>query len=838
MNYSPYGFYSDDELADLPAIDSFSRNPALETQQAVRNFQVRSQQPQPMKERLAVYPGVGGIRESYYRNKDAANVPAEEWDSANTIFGRDRLASSVNRRDLAGGNSIFPSMMWGTLEGSPARLDQLREIAINNPGKELTKHIAERDRLRELYKTADPNQRTAIVQAGKTANQNIERSIGISVDNLRFNDAYTGFKPGSGFVDNEGRDIIKAGPGDASRLLGLPAGRMLNLPDPDIELATRVYDYRTQHPGSAPATMPMNVFDPAADPDIGSRLARENRAAVLLRKRSAKLFPVEDYYTNTPRDDYSVTIQHQGQPIASGQTLDEVMGDIYEAQRVGGQGTIQDVYDGDRYLDERKFTAQGAPVQLTASGEAGAGTFGRLSGQANREFGNRFTETTRRLEIGNRDMPTSDQMVQNDLNRQEYIGEFEGSRRAAPTTYLEPTFPRSDLGANAYADAPIRTDSQGNQYRALSQTRYAQNPIAEVESALKYQVLPYAGTTTMPYAARKANDYVPDFGGGNRPGYRGEFQAGFGDRLQNPQSLLAQPLPMSGERAAQIANSPDPVNQINRIESRLPRVTEYVREVMPTTTPGTIAFNRPYEPYTPTQRAERESVGQFVGEAERDYGRGLNAMRKQYDTEMNFVGNPSTLQKAEDYTAEALDRKVLGERTLTGQNFDPDELAPLAERLKMSGPNFEKNPRALTESLSYQMATDGTGPTRNYGMLQPVESLVDIINPEQSLRGIANQAIGQNLDSQRLEMGRDFTPAEQLQQDPRVLALREKAIAKQQEIDAANDLMAVRQRNQAARNPVAPTPFGMATRLSQLESARPDIADVLARAGRAGMRLR
>lgn len=82
----------------------------------------------------------------------------------------------------------------------------------------------------------------------------------------------------------------------------------------------------------------------------------------------------------------------------------------------------------------------------------------------------------------------------------------------------------------------------------------------------------------------------------------------------------------------------------------------------------------------------------------------------------------------------------------------------------------------------------------------------------QTIRDLDQQATRfhqANLDQQRLAMGRDFTPRKvlspegevqfDLRNDPRVVALREKAIAKQQEIDAASELMAIRQQRQAER---------------------------------------
>jgi hypothetical protein len=136
-------------------------------------------------------------------------------------------------------------------------------------------------------------------------------------------------------------------------------------------------------------------------------------------------------------------------------------------------------------------------------------------------------------------------------------------------------------------------------------------------------------------------------------------------------------------------------------------------------------------------------------------------------------------------------------------------------------------------------------------MLEPVTPLVELMEPD-TLRMQAQDVDRANLTQQMNNMGRGFTNTSDLQQDPRVLALREKAIARQQEIDAANDLMAVRQRNQAerlgpARVAQSPIPQRQVvvdhplnrqfSRQVVAQRTNPDIGDVLERAAR-GLRLR
>lgn len=128
-------------------------------------------------------------------------------------------------------------------------------------------------------------------------------------------------------------------------------------------------------------------------------------------------------------------------------------------------------------------------------------------------------------------------------------------------------------------------------------------------------------------------------------------------------------------------------------------------------------------------------------------------------------------------------------------------------------------------------------------------------NPNTALRAIAERAQRQNLNAQQLEMGRTFTPTHALQTDPRVQVLREKAIAKQQEIDAANELMAVRQQRQAERlapAKVAVSPFAqrqqaivndarMDSAIANLQARtnpRSKLGEVLSRVVGAGMMIR
>lgn len=284
------------------------------------------------------------------------------------------------------------------------------------------------------------------------------------------------------------------------------------------------------------------------------------------------------------------------------------------------------------------------------------------------------------------------------------------------------------------------------------------------------------------------------------------------------------------------------------INSRLPRVTEYVRESYPTTTPATLAFNLPPESAPRIDPTRRTELMTDARQAAHYYGEALNLMKQQHDPQTYaFTGDINTLNRAEQAGAAAMDHGILSARELRGQTFNPvTELQPLAQRLNMQGEGFERNPRALTESLSYKIATD-VSDGRSYGMLEPVESLTEAITPQESLRSVANQANQRNLGQQAAEMGRPFTATNDLMNDPRVAALREKAIARQQEIDAGNELMAVRQQRIAERTGparVAQSPLPQRqvvvehpvndrfARLMASQGSNPELADVLERASR------
>lgn len=89
---------------------------------------------------------------------------------------------------------------------------------------------------------------------------------------------------------------------------------------------------------------------------------------------------------------------------------------------------IKDIFTPRRYTlaEQQKFTASGKPIVVTASDGA---AFADVIRQGNQGLSDRYNEFTRLMDIGNRDMSTSEQMVLDDINRQELQGEFEGSRR-------------------------------------------------------------------------------------------------------------------------------------------------------------------------------------------------------------------------------------------------------------------------------------------------------------------------------------------------------------------------------------------------------------------------
>jgi len=79
------------------------------------------------------------------------------------------------------------------------------------------------------------------------------------------------------------------------------------------------------------------------------------------------------------------------------------------------------------------------------------------------------------------------------------------------------------------------------------------------------------------------------------------------------------------------------------------------------------------------------------------------------------------------------------------------------------------------------------------GWVNPVGRLPEIDPVAQRVERLSNIVQSQNIGEQRRALGGDFTPTEVLQQDPRVSALREKAIAIQQKIDESKSEQGIRE---------------------------------------------
>lgn len=777
--------------------------PALQTQQAVREFQVRSPQPRSsMQDRLALYPGANG----------------------DPYLGRNRLGSMRNTHELQTIKSpAFPEIVDGRLDQSPGYIRQVVAHSLL-PDTTASDKKANLAWLQQQIQRPDITdvERNRFQKGIKSAQGSIDHLVQGNVAKMLNRQRYAGFQDPDRLRGNatflEKFIETDANPGDMSVAtgaaydeLGGVRSRLFNLENRFGEGVTREFlssidrDKIAGHLGLT--QMKMLGLSPAESFDLG------------LREKPMREMMRDDYeYGFRP----GLPQYHDKTRLHHRESLDDVMGAVYDTQKYSPG--IKDIFTPRSYTqaEQQKFTAAGKPITVTASDGA---TFADVIRQGNQGLSDRYNESLRLMDIGNRDMPTSEQMIQNDLSRQELIGEFEGGRRAAPyaTTYLSPTFKNSDLVEDlvddTYAYAPVKRESATTKaYRALSQQGYS-NPIAEVESALKYQVLPYSGTTT-PYGARAKNTYIPQSEGGNYPAPGGTFRSGYGETFQNPQSLLAQRIPMQPNFAEQLARSTNPIGDIARSEARLPRVTEYVQ------LKGQDLRSEPSIRYYQDAKAGQSlAKEQFAQEFPQ-----VVAKAKETRLPVTTLMDNLYTNVLRDSVAATTDSEIIPFKQISPQ----EQQALYKQSHVLDGLVKAEQIRDDVRS----MVKPG-----EYG-LTPVE---DPVSPNTTLRAIAGQAYGQNLDAQRLEMGRDFTPTSQLQEDPRVAALREKAIARQQEIDAGNELMAVRQQRIAERTGPArvsqsPLPQRQVVvehpvndrfaRLVASQGGNPDLADVLERAGR------
>ncbi|MEP0872986.1 hypothetical protein NDA01_24670 [Trichocoleus desertorum AS-A10] len=779
--------------------ENLSLLPSSQTQQAIRSFQVR--QPQSMRDKLAQYPG-------------AYDDPA---------LGRNRLGSMRVLRELKTLDTpSFPELVESRFDLSPGYVKQVVGYSMLPDTTASNKKL---DAAQYRQWLADPNFDPSKRRMTELALASTEKQI----DNLVAGNAakMLNRQRYAGFQDPE---RLRASQAFSEQYIGAD-------PNPqNLSIGTAAAYQELAETNQALANLG-NRFGEGVDKDYLSRIDRDKVAGHLgltqmqmldLDPSQARSLGLrEKPYRDLVRDDFeggfrpSMPHYNHGTDYKHSYSLDDLMDGVYASQK--SSPGIKDIHDGDRYVDDRKFTVAGKPLQYAASGGQ---TLEQLTQQAETDFGRRLADTSSRLEIGNRDMPVSDQMIINDRNRQELIGEFEGSTRIAPkaSEYLEPKLPYSHLGANTYDYAPVVQDAQGKAYRALSKAQY-QNPLAEMESALKYQVLPLAGTTTTPYAARAKNDFIPDIGGATLPG-RGTYGGGVEAAIMStPRTILAQPLPMHPSRAEQIASANNQVSMV----SGVPRRNVEVIRLGPTDL-SSDASRSYHQDAQAGQALTREAFARQFPDA---------------ISQARATGLPVTQVLDRNYDA-ALKAGIAATTDATATPFN------LTSPTERQGLYREGN---TLDSLvaAHQIRDDVRAQVRpgDYG-LAPVDAPA---NPNATLRAIAGRAQQQNLDAQQLEMGRIFTPTQALQADPRVEALREKAIAKQQEIDAAQDLMAVRQQRQAQRlapAKVAASPFSQRQQLvvndARMDSAianlqartnpKSKLGEVLSRVVGAGMMIR
>lgn len=790
---------------DFMFVENLSLLPSSQTQQAIRDFQVRRSQ--SMREKLAQYPGA-------YDDPD---------------LGRNRLGSMKNFRDLQTLDTpSFPELVESRLDLSPGYVKQVAAYSmLPDTTASETKSTAERYRRQLTDPRFDESQKRMIQMSLESAEKKIDNLVAGNVAKMLNRHKYSGFQD---------PDRLKAGQAFAEQYISAD-------PNPQsLSLGTAAAYQELAEANQALANFE-NRFGVGVNKEFLKQIDRDKIAGHLgltqmqmldLDPSQARSLGLRERpYRDLVRDDFeggfrpSMPHYNHGSDYKHSYGLDDLMDGIYASQR--SSPGIKDIHDGDRYLDDRKFTAAGKPLQYAASGEQ---TLEQLTRQAEADFGRRLTDTSSRLEMGNRDMPTSEQMIVNDRNRQELIGDFEGGKRVQPwaTEYLRPELPYSNLGANAYDHAPVVQDAQGKLYRALSKAQY-QNPLAEVESALKYQVLPLAGTTTLPFGTQSGKEFYPQeyldtiTRSPNAPG-RGSYGGGIEPVMMSaPRTILAQPLPMHPSRAEQIASAN---NQVSMVFGIPRRNVETIR--LGPTDLSSDASSRYYQDAQAGQALTREAFARQFPDA---------------ITQARQSGLPVTQVLDRDYDA-ALKAGIAATTDATATPFN------LTNPIERQALYREGNTLDALVS-AHQIKDDVRAQVRpqDYG-LDPVDATP---NPNATLRAIAGRAQEQNLNAQRLEMGSTFTPTDDLQADPRVQALREKAIAKQQEIDAANELMAIRQQRQAERlapAKVAVSPFAQRQQAivndARLDSAianlqartnpRSKLGEVLSRVVGAGMTIR
>src|SRR6476469_1797237 len=105
--------------------ENLSLLPSSQTQQAIREFQVR--RPQPMREKLAQYPGASFLYDLKYGDLPPENLIGGEQSE----LGRNRLGSTRNTLELRTLETpSFPELVESRLDLSPGYVKQIASYSM------------------------------------------------------------------------------------------------------------------------------------------------------------------------------------------------------------------------------------------------------------------------------------------------------------------------------------------------------------------------------------------------------------------------------------------------------------------------------------------------------------------------------------------------------------------------------------------------------------------------------------------------------------------------------------------------------------------------------------
>jgi hypothetical protein len=720
----------------------------------------------------------------------ALEAVAQSSASPVRAINENRPYSTLNTRELAGGDLSFPLLTQGNLSEAPGPREYWNQKSWDDPNFQ----SGRKDQLEQLkarYKAASPEARPAIATQGQALKAAIQGQVDENVERLALGERYTGLSPRYKYTPEEiaggaGKELYRMGGPAISKALGMKASEVMALDPPSADLLSRA-----DHPSRKDLAYRDMPFVKAAL-DTDPMLVPKNReyiAQLSLNRRKDRPLTQMDVMVNKTNQGINYGSEY-------GQALDDVYGDIVRASASADNRDIRDLGTDWRGIGLIRGGAE--PVSTIAQTRATYDPFegtrysdietpvGRTSPFIEGVQQNSFNQTMRDLNPSSR-MDASDYSVMQklDIKRPEFQGNFEGNIYDHPDRYRSGTN-YTDLYSQPRGvfkdDSPRIMGAFEPEYRpqavipGLGGGLKLANPLAGGEAlsplrtGINIQEIPLPGSGGI---------YGKSLEGGIKPYLEGEKTL-LQNLVEEPKAQLnalrdayrgasIEDRPkIAQEGVALKSNLLDSIEnlRIQRDPNPLARVTEQVNlGPMNLSTPQTIVFNQSAPVSAGRLKPEfRNAEMATFNAAKGDYDNALDILKSQYDFSVGpvrdlggnieaihgntlegpaLVGDKDTVKLGQGIMSDSLDEMISSARNLS--DLDTRDRSGL----QLADPVAAKGSR-----LSDLVAFDNLAEQQN------------------RLKAMT---------------GKGFTPTEDLINSPAAQALREKAGARQVLMDVMNE---------------------------------------------------